>query len=82
MGDNLLDSFSELCAEIVENQMGDCFGHGVRFVGQIVTQHYVFEAEIDSWPQRHMGQDHSVRFPPVFVQDYHVCEFLLLNDFG
>jgi hypothetical protein len=29
-----------------------------------------------------MGQDHSVRFPPVFVQDYHVCEFLLLNDFG
>jgi hypothetical protein len=82
MGENLLDSFSELGAAIVENQMRHCFRHGVRFVGQIVTQYYVFQAEIDGWPQRHVGKNHSVRFPSVFVQDYHVCEFLFLHDFG
>ena len=75
---DIADPITESGIEIIEDQVWVSFAYGINFVLEIMSQHYISEAEICCWSVRHMTDDKTIWFTSRLMYHNQVCEIVRL----
>lgn len=63
-----LNSLAKTGGEVVEDEMRIDLRHCLQFLVDIVSQHNILKAKVESWPNRQVAKDESIGLATMLMQ--------------
>lgn len=76
------DAISNLLRETIEDQVGECLGHGVYLIFKVVTQDHIGQAEVRRGSKGQMANNKTVWVASGLVNYNDVWEVVGLSNFN